>query len=204
MEQSDYILIGGGEHARVVLDILLTNRVKVNALFDPKYTGQLFGVDQLGEYQSQLFTSALAIVAIGNNSTRKKVATTVKHSFGCAIHSSSQISNFATIGEGSVLFHNSIVQANSTIGKHVIINTGAQVDHDCEIEDHVHIAPGAILCGTVTVGEGAMIGAGATIIPGITIGRWSVVGAGAVVTQNVPDHTMVVGVPAKEIKTVHS
>lgn len=203
MAQSDYILIGGGEHARVVLDVLLANQVNVKALFDPKYSGQLFGVDQLGDYQPQLFSTALAIVAIGNNSTRRKVAATIKHSFGNAIHSSALISKFASVGEGSVLFHNSIVQANSKIGKHVIINTGAQVDHDCDIEHYVHIAPGAILCGTVTVKEGAMIGAGATIIPGITVGKWAIVGAGAVVTQNVPDHTTVVGVPAKETKTVN-
>ena len=200
MEQSEYILIGGGEHARVVLDILLANPAKVKAIFDPKYSGKLFGVDQLGDYQPKLFPFALAIVAIGNNSTRRNAVTTVLHKFGRVFHSSAHISKYAQVGEGSVLFHNTIVQANSKIGKHVIINTGAQVDHDCEIEDFVHIAPGTILCGSVKVKEGAMVGAGATIIPGITIGSWSVIGAGAVVTQNVPDNAIVVGVPAREIK----
>jgi acetyltransferase-like isoleucine patch superfamily enzyme len=48
--------------------------------------------------------------------------------------------------------------------------------------------------------RGCYIGTGAIILPGVTVGRESVVGAGAVVTKNVPDKTLVVGVPAKVIK----
>lgn len=201
MEQSEYILIGGGEHARVVLDILLSQKIKVHALFDPKYSGKLFGVDQSGDYQPGLFPASRAIVAIGNNTTRKKVMSTVSHSFGNVQHSSAQVSPFAHLEEGTVLFHNAIVQANTKVGKHVIINTAAQVDHDCVLGDFTHIAPGAILCGSVTVGEGTLIGAGAIVIPGIKIGKWATIGAGAVVTQSVPDGSTVVGVPGKIIKT---
>jgi sugar O-acyltransferase (sialic acid O-acetyltransferase NeuD family) len=198
--QSDYILIGGGEHARVVLDILLSQKTNVKALFDPQYSGKLLGVDQLGEYNPESFKDALALVAIGNNATRKRVAESARHSFGQVIHHSAITSAFASVKEGSVIFHGAIVQANSKIGRHVIVNTGAQIDHDCLVEDYAHIAPGAILCGTIQVGEGALIGAGATVVPGIRIGRWATVGAGAVVTQHVPDHAVVVGVPAKIVK----
>jgi acetyltransferase-like isoleucine patch superfamily enzyme len=47
----------------------------------------------------------------------------------------------------------------------------------------------------------AMVGAGAVILPRITIGIGAVVGAGAVVTRNVPAGSIVVGNPAKPIKT---
>jgi acetyltransferase-like isoleucine patch superfamily enzyme len=46
------------------------------------------------------------------------------------------------------------------------------------------------------------IGANAVILPGVTIGKHVVVAAGAVVTQDVPDNTIVGGVPAKEIKKI--
>jgi sugar O-acyltransferase (sialic acid O-acetyltransferase NeuD family) len=197
---NEFILIGGSEHARVVLDVLLSTGVKVHALFDPKYSGELFGVPQLGEYKPDQFSSASAIVAIGNNTTRQKASLNCKHTFGNALHSSAVISRFSTIGEGTVVFHGAIVQANAKLGKHVIVNTGAQIDHDCLIADFVHVAPSATLCGTVEVGEGSLIGAGATVIPGIKIGQWAAVGAGAVVTQNIPDYAVVVGVPAKIIR----
>lgn len=51
----------------------------------------------------------------------------------------------------------------------------------------------------VRIKEGASIGMGAFILPGVTIGRYAVVGAGAVVTKDIPDFTVVEGVPAKKV-----
>ena len=52
----------------------------------------------------------------------------------------------------------------------------------------------------VVIGDDVWIGANAVILPGVTIGRHCVVAAGAVVTKDVPDNTVVGGVPAKIIK----
>jgi len=194
------ILQGGGEHARVVLDSLLAQGAHVIALFDPKFSGTLFGVPQRGAYDRSFRADAHAIVAIGDNAIRKKVALDTAHRFATTVHPSVVMSPFAEIGAGSMILHGAIVQAQARIGEHVIVNTGAQVDHDCAIGDFVHLAPGVVLCGTVQVGEGAFIGAGAIIIPGKKIGAWATVGAGAVVRADVPDHAVVVGNPARIIR----
>lgn len=55
----------------------------------------------------------------------------------------------------------------------------------------------------VVIGENSWIGARALILPGITIGNFCVVAAGAVVTKDVPDYTVVAGVPAKEVKKLN-
>ncbi len=198
---TNIILQGGGEHARVVLDCLKAAGANVIGLFDPKYSGQLMGVSQLGAYKPDFEPGAGAIIAIGDNATRKIVAEKTMHSFKNAIHPSVLVSSYAKMGIGNMILHGVIVQAQTVIGNHVILNTGVRVDHDCVIEDFVHIAPGAILCGTVEVGEGAFIGAGAIIIPGKKIGKWAVVGAGAVVISNIPDYAVAVGNPASIIKT---
>lgn len=200
MVMDSYILIGGGEHARVVLDTLLTCGVGVKALFDPKHTGELFGVPQMGEYRGTAFPSSKAIVAIGNNATRKKVVESISHPFGSVVHPSAVVSNFSHVQAGSMILHGAILQAQVRVGNHVVVNTGSQVDHDCELGDFVHIAPGAVLCGNVKVGEGTLIGAAATVIPGIRIGKWAIVGAGTVVTKDVPDYAVVVGVPSRVVK----
>jgi len=191
------ILHGGGEHARVVLDSLLSQPVEVLGIFDPKYSGELFGVKQLGTYDPNFDPVAKAIVSIGDNLLRKKATETMRHLFTSCVHSSAIVSSRATHGHGCMILHGSIVQALSKIGNHVILNTGVQIDHDCIIGDYVHVAPGAILCGAVQVGEGTLIGAGAIILPGRKIGKWATVGAGAVVTGDVPDDTTVAGNPAR-------
>lgn len=56
--------------------------------------------------------------------------------------------------------------------------------------------------GSVAIGEGAYIGANAVILHSVRIGRRAVVAAGAVVRENVPDYTVVGGVPARILKTL--
>jgi sugar O-acyltransferase (sialic acid O-acetyltransferase NeuD family) len=194
------ILQGGGDHARVVLDCLLHQGKNVIGIFDPKFDGNLFGVPYLGQYNKSFAPDAKAVIAIGDNATRKKVAESTAHKFASVVDASALVSSFAIVGIGSMILHGAIIQAKTNIGNHVIINTGAQIDHDCIIDDYVHVAPGVILCGSVQIGEGAFIGAGATVIPGIKIGRWSVVGAGSVVIRDVPDNCVAVGNPARIIK----
>jgi sugar O-acyltransferase (sialic acid O-acetyltransferase NeuD family) len=194
------ILQGGGEHARVVLDCLLAAKANVIALFDPKYSDQLFGVPQRGVYDASFEPEALAIVAIGNNALRKKVAGLTKHKFTSTVHPTAILSSFVEYGKGCMILHGSIIQARTIIGDHVIVNTGAKVDHDCEIGDYVHIAPGAVLCGTVKVGEGTLIGAGSTILPGVKIGKWSTIGAGSVIIEDVPDRAVVAGNPGRVLR----
>ncbi len=55
--------------------------------------------------------------------------------------------------------------------------------------------------GKIVVGENTFVGARSIIMPGVTIGKNCVIGAGSVVTKNIPDGTVVCGVPAKKICT---
>ncbi|HWA34188.1 MAG TPA: DapH/DapD/GlmU-related protein [Cyclobacteriaceae bacterium] len=57
---------------------------------------------------------------------------------------------------------------------------------------------------SVVIKRNAWIGAGATILPGVTVGMNSIVAAGAVVTKDVPDNTIVGGVPAKVLRTIEN
>jgi acetyltransferase-like isoleucine patch superfamily enzyme len=53
-----------------------------------------------------------------------------------------------------------------------------------------------------TIHDGAIIGAGATLLPGVAIGKKSIVGAGAVVSRDVPDNSVVMGIPARVTRQV--
>jgi len=197
-------LYGASGHAKVVIDCLIDLEKPVSGIFDD-YSDlmSLNGYDVLGEYDDTYMLEEQMIVSIGDNITRKKIVETIKHKFGEAIiHPSSSVSKYSRIGDGTVVFHRSVIQSGTHVGKHCIINTSSSVDHDCEIEDFVHISPKVTLCGKVKVAKGTHIGAGATVIPEINIGKWCVIGAGAVITQNLPDYSLVVGVPGKIIRKV--
>jgi maltose O-acetyltransferase len=54
----------------------------------------------------------------------------------------------------------------------------------------------------VRVGAGTWLGIGVAVLPGVTIGEGCVVGANAVVTQDLPDYSIAVGVPARILRNL--
>lgn len=104
------------------------------------------------------------------------------------------------------------------IGKNVLIESNilCMAAGNIVIEDNVEIAADVrlisnnhdfhhrnlLICKQVTLKKNCWIGADASILPGVTVGENAVVGAGAIVTHDVPDNAVVVGNPAKVIKTI--
>ena len=146
---------------------------------------------------------AALFVSIGDNYLREKVYHNIAASqidvFTTLRHPSSNVSNSVNIGTNTLISVGAIINAQCKVGIGCIINTGAIVEHECHVSDFVHIAPGAVLLGNVYVGKRSFIGAGAVVKQGISIGKDVIVGAGAVVIKDIPDHTTVVGNPAKKI-----
>ena len=60
--------------------------------------------------------------------------------------------------------------------------------------------PGASLAGETEIGEGCWIGMRSAVIEQLSVGRGVVIGAGAVVIRNIPDNSLVVGIPARIVK----
>ena len=111
---------------------------------------------------------------------------------------------------------------NITIGKNVFINSGCRfqdqggitIDDGALIGHNVVLATinhelhpqnrGDIYTKPIHIGKNVWIGANAVILPGVTVGDGAVVAAGAVAAEDVPENTVVGGIPAKTIKTIYS
>jgi len=197
------LIIGAGGQGRVVYDIL--NSLNYNNIIfcDDGIIDNCLNLKVFKSNDIKFNKITSAIIAIGDNMIRKNIATKYDLNYINAIDPRALISSINVIlGKGIAIMPGSIINLNVKIGNHSIINSGSIIEHDCIIEDYVHISPGAILCGGVRVGEGTQIGAGVKIIPNKKIGNWCMIGAGAVVTKDIPDYSLVVGVPGKIIKSL--
>ena len=101
--------------------------------------------------------------------------------------------------------HNTII-GPVTIGSHVNLAQGITItalNHNFEDATR-RIDEQGVATTPVVIGDDVWIGACAVVLPGVTIGSHCVVAAGAVITRDVPDNTLVGGVPAKVIKSLTS
>ncbi len=86
---------------------------------------------------------------------------------------------------------------NVTITQDVVFHT-----HDGGVGLFRKEFPGINVFGRITIGDHVFIGSNTIILPGITIGSQVVIGSGSVVTKNIPSNSVVVGVPAKVLKSI--
>ncbi len=113
----------------------------------------------------------------------------------------------------------------TNFGKHIKLGKNIFINHACTfldlggitIEDDVQIGPKVnlitenhpvdptqrkdLVLKSIHIRRNVWIGAAATILPGVSVGENSII-AGAVVSKDVPDNTIVGGIPAKVIKTI--
>lgn len=205
------LILGGGGHARVLIDMMLLNRISPLGILDidPARVGDnVLGVSILGndDLLPDLLRQGATHFAVGVGSVGDVRPRQQVYARGLAagltpltvIHPAAIVSSYTEMGAGVQLFAGAIINAGARLGANVIVNTGAIVEHDCIVADHVHLATGAKLCGAVQVGQGVHVGAGATIKQGVTIGENATVGMGAVVLRDVPPGEVVMGVPARK------
>lgn len=122
----------------------------------------------------------------------------------------------AQIGENCNICAQVLIENDVKIGNNVTIKSGVQCWDGVTVEDNVFIGPNVTFTNDLfprskiypekfertVLKKGCSIGANATILAGTTIGENAMVGAGAVVTKDVPANTIVVGNPAKLLKTI--
>jgi len=210
MNRIPLILIGAGEHGRVVADVARSDtRYDLKGFVDPlecSETVERLGLHRLGgdDVLAELrgLRAVLGVGGVGTSSVRERVVERINGSvagWSAVVHETAQVSPTAIIGDGAVIMAASAVNTGARIGAHCVVNTGAVVEHDVVLGDFSQVGPGATVGGGTIIGSGAFIGLGASVRDHIRIGRNAVVGMGSVVVADVPDGAVVYGVPARVV-----
>lgn len=156
----------------------------------------------VGTIDNFIFKSEdFVLFAIADPITKEKISHRLngKVRFFTFVAESSIISKNSLIGEGSVIAPNCVIAPNVSIGRFVTINLGANIGHDSSISDFTSIMASVNISGKVFLGKSVYIGSNATIAPGRKIGDLSKISLGSVVFNDLPEHSLVYGNPAKKI-----
>jgi acetyltransferase-like isoleucine patch superfamily enzyme len=137
----------------------------------------------------------------------------------CLVGDTACIREGCTIGDQTLIAMGVTVNYDTVIGSRVKVMDNTHITGNSVIEDDVFIsilvsttndnamgrsdAPGQTWTSRgPTIRRFATVGQGACLLPGVEIGRDAIVGAGAVVTRDVPPGSVVMGVPARVVRTL--
>jgi acetyltransferase EpsM len=200
------VLIGGGEHARVVAEAARSrpDRYELRGFVDPapcEETVRRLGLPRLGDESAlREHSDAFGVIVLGALHLRIEIAQRCGYllaGFGHVIHASAWVSSTARIEPGAVIMAGAIVQTGAVVGAHAIVNSGAVIEHDVQLGAFVHVAPRAVIGGGAQIADHAFVGLGASVRDHVTVGEGALVAMGAVVVQSVPPRAQVKGNPSR-------
>lgn len=134
-------ILGASGHGKVVADTAQCCGWDQVDFYDdawPSFTrnGNWLVVGDFAALYTRLESYQGVIVAIGNNSVRHEKLAAMADAVApvvTLIHPMATVSQYASVGLGSVIFAGAVVNADAKIGLGAILNTGCSVDHDCEL-----------------------------------------------------------------------
>jgi sugar O-acyltransferase (sialic acid O-acetyltransferase NeuD family) len=205
---SRVVVVGGSDQGRQTIDVLeATDEHVVVAVIDPGLPSgsTVRGYPVIDPGDADARGADGVVVAVGDNATRAAAIARVRAErpdlvLVSAIHPAAVVARDAVVGSGTTLMAGAVISNGCVVGEGVLMGTNSSIDHDATMGPYASLAPGATTGGNVHVGAYTAVGLGANVIHSLTIGAHSVIGAGAVVLDDVPDHVVAFGVPARVVR----
>lgn len=216
MTKEKIILIGCGEHARMIIDnIEDIGDIELFGLISDKkedvgkdiYGYPIIGtdddVDDIFSNNPDLTGYFLAVGMLfnGNMGVRHKITERLDKKYKAIniIHPLAIVSKHAHIGYGNLFEAYTKIANGATVGNHCIINSFSAVNHDQIIGNNVLIAGNVSMAGK-SIGDNTIIADGASIGFKKSVGKDCIIGDGTVVVKDVPNGSVMVGNPARLLR----
>lgn len=197
MKKKPLVLIGGGGHCVSCIDVIENQGdyeiIGILDLPDKKdkkvLNYKIIGSDEDIEFFAKKYGNFfICIGQTKNYSTRKNLFEKIKNFGGklpTIISPKAYVSKYSNVGEGTIIMHNAIVNANAYIGNCCIINTKALIEHDANIGNFTHISTGAIINGHTKVGDKCFIGSNTVLYNNISITNETIISAGMRISKDI-------------------
>ena len=203
------IIVGAGGHARetAYAYLLTAPRESFLGFLDDRAKGTTIeGWPIIGPIDlAATYNHASFVLAINDPRTRRAIATRLGNigiaRWSCVIHPDVRIHDTVQLGVGCSILGGCQLTTNIRIGDHCILNRGSQVSHDCIVGDFCSLNPSACIAGNVTIGDGTEVGSASAIRQRTRVGCGCTIGLGAAVVSDVPDNAVVVGNPARLLRS---
>ncbi|VEN74494.1 Acetyltransferase [Candidatus Desulfarcum epimagneticum] len=172
IKKIEIILIGGGGHCKSCIDVIeqdggfsIAGIVDLPENIEKKVLGYpvIACDDELASLRKRYNHFAVTVGYIRSPDLRFNLYQRVKElnaSLPVIISPHAYVSRHSQIGEGTMVFHNAVVNAGAKIGVNNIINSCCLIEHDAVVGDHCHISTGAIVNGGTQIGDKAFCGSG--------------------------------------------
>jgi sugar O-acyltransferase (sialic acid O-acetyltransferase NeuD family) len=208
------VLVGGGGHCRSLIDVLEAEGVwQIAGLVDlsERQNEDTLGYPRIGadedlpELARKYPYFLIAAGQIGLPALRERMYKLITNAGGklaTVCSPLARVSPHATIGEGTVVFHQAVVNAGATVGGNVIVNTFALIEHDVRVGVFCHISTGSRVNGGCVLADRCFVGSGAVLRENVRLAEGTIVGCGAVVVRDTEPFGVYAGVPARLIKKV--
>ena len=196
------VLIGNGGHSKSCIEIIETSKefkIKGIVVHPDDQTKKFMNYQVIGDDENLnecINKNDQALICIGQiKSPKKRIILfdlLIKNKISLATIKSKKsiISKYASVGHGSCVMHNVVINAGAKVGANCILNTNSLIEHDTIIGNHCHVSTGAIINGAVEIGNGCFLGSGVVIREGVKIGAGSIISAGQIVMNDVPPATI--------------
>lgn len=206
------IIIGAGDGGRLVSEFVREqNKFKIIGFIDDNELLQgkvingyrVIGTSEdLKKFRKYRFVIAVGMNMVARDELFKKAISAMLEPINF-IHRTAVIAKSVKIPRGVIILPNCVVNPFVTLGENIFMFTGTVIEHDVHIGNNVYFSPGVSLAGYVKVGDNSFLGINSCVIEGINVGTNVIVGAGSCVLEDVPDNTVVAGVPAKVLRKNH-
>jgi sugar O-acyltransferase (sialic acid O-acetyltransferase NeuD family) len=176
------ILVGAGGHCRSCIDVIeQEGRFDILGVVDQDVSGKpsdilgypiLCSDDELPALKADCEHALVAVGQIKSVEARYRIFIQLKnlgYTLPTIISPRAYLSRHAQIGEGTIVMHDVVVNANARVGVNGILNTRCLIEHDAVIGDHVHVSTGAIVNGASSVGDYSFVGSGSIIVHGAEV-----------------------------------